>query len=186
MMYNQTYPNLIRNNRNHNICTKVRVFAPGIWDKCASKGCERAKQPRRASAKIAANLRSTGSTGTLGSFHPSIARRAIVAGALQAYIVTCPDRQARIVRFPAERLAQWRGHEGQLRLGMTSSIDAGAMAGIGASASLLGASAKVASDLMAFCTRSSSHMVAACCGSTNIPRPAGEAQKAGTILTVCC
>jgi len=41
-------------------------------------------------------------------------------------------------------------------------------------------------DLMACCTRSSSHTVAACCGGTNIPRPAGGAQKAGTILSVGC
>ena len=32
------------------------------------------------------------------------------------------------------------------------------------------------------CTRSSSHTVAACCGCTNIPRSAGGAQEAGTIL----
>src|SRR5205823_6790198 len=31
-------------------------------------------------------------------------------------------------------------------------------------------------DLVACCTRSSSHTVAACCGCTNIPRPAGGAQ----------
>ena len=41
-------------------------------------------------------------------------------------------------------------------------------------------------DLMACCTRSSSHTVAACCGCTNIPRPAGRAQEAGTILLVGC
>jgi hypothetical protein len=31
---------------------------------------------------------------------------------------------------------------------------------------------------MACCTRSSSHTAAACCGCTNIPRPAGGAQEA--------
>src|SRR5260370_14397700 len=41
-------------------------------------------------------------------------------------------------------------------------------------------------DLMACCTRSSSHTVAACCGCTNIPRPVGGAQEAGTILSVGC
>ena len=44
----------------------------------------------------------------------------------------------------------------------------------------------VSDDLMACCTRSSSHTVAACCGCTNIPRPAGGAQEAGTILSVGC
>jgi hypothetical protein len=39
---------------------------------------------------------------------------------------------------------------------------------------------------MACCTRSSSHAVAACCGCTNIPHPAGVAQEAGTILSVGC
>src|SRR3954464_4312247 len=37
---------------------------------------------------------------------------------------------------------------------------------------------------MVCCTRSSSHTVAACCGCTNIPHPAGGAQEAGTILSV--
>src|SRR5215472_10116030 len=41
-------------------------------------------------------------------------------------------------------------------------------------------------DPMACCTRSSSHTVAACCGCTNIPRTAGGAQEAGTILSVGC
>ena len=34
-------------------------------------------------------------------------------------------------------------------------------------------------DLMACCTRSSSHSVAACCGCTNIPRPAGGLRRPG-------
>ena len=37
-----------------------------------------------------------------------------------------------IVRFPAEGLARWCGHEGPFRVGLTSSIDAGPMAVIGA------------------------------------------------------
>jgi hypothetical protein len=37
---------------------------------------------------------------------------------------------------------------------------------------------------MACSTRSNSHTVAACCGCTNIPRPVGGAQEAGTILSV--
>jgi len=41
-------------------------------------------------------------------------------------------------------------------------------------------------DLIACCTRSSSHSVAACCGCTNIPPTAGGAQEAGTILSVGC
>jgi hypothetical protein len=39
-------------------------------------------------------------------------------------------------------------------------------------------------DLMACCTRSNSHTVAARRGCTNIPHPAGGAQEAGTILSV--
>ena len=34
-------------------------------------------------------------------------------------------------------------------------------------------------DLMACCTRSSSHTVAACCGCTNIPHPAGGLRRPG-------
>ena len=41
-------------------------------------------------------------------------------------------------------------------------------------------------DLTTCGTRSSSHTVAACCGGTNIPHPAGVAQEAGTILSVGC
>ena len=37
-------------------------------------------------------------------------------------------------------------------------------------------------DLMACCTRSSSHSVAACCGCTNIPRPAGGLRRPGPFL----
>src|SRR5215469_10286139 len=44
----------------------------------------------------------------------------------------------------------------------------------------------VSIDLMACCTRSSSHTVATCCGCTNIPRTARGAQEAGTILSVGC
>jgi hypothetical protein len=47
------------------------------------------------------------------------------------------------VGFRANLRSGWRGGEGQLRVGLTSSIDAGPMAGIGASPSLPSAPAKV-------------------------------------------
>ena len=80
-----------------------------------------------------------------------------------------------------------------LQQGIESDHSHGHVRGQGSGLGVSGSSPAVGSDprsepvsmTRSVCsTRSSSHTVAACCGCTNIPHSAGEAQEAGTILSV--